>query len=79
MFSSFIIVAQPTGSDGEAVTQYVKNASGHSARLDVRIICLLDPDIVKNYVELSDIGIQKRIQFFIFHDLFSSQMLYYIH
>jgi hypothetical protein len=55
-YSSFIIVAQPTGSEGAAVTQYTKNTSGHSARLNLRIICLLDPDIIKDYIELSDIG-----------------------
>ena len=55
-YSSFIIVAQPTGSDGAAVTQYTKNTSGHSARLNSRIICLLDPDILKDSIELPDIG-----------------------
>jgi hypothetical protein len=54
--SSFIIVAQPTGSDGAAVTQYTKSTSGHSARLNTRIICLLDPDILKDSIELSNIG-----------------------
>ncbi len=54
--SSFIIVAQPTGSDGTAVTQYTKSTSGHSARLNTRIICLLDPDILKDSIELSNIG-----------------------
>ena len=55
--SAFIIVAQPTGSEGAAVTQYTKNNSGHSARLNCRILCLLDPDILKDYIELSNIGI----------------------
>ncbi len=57
--SSFIIVAQPTGSDGAAVTQYTKSTTGHSARLNTRIICLLDPDVLKDCVELSSIGIVK--------------------
>lgn len=60
--SSFIVVAQPTGSDGTAVTQYTKNGSGHSARLTTRIICLLDPDILKEYIELSDIGMNSHFE-----------------
>jgi hypothetical protein len=54
--SSFIIVAQPTGTEDTAVTQYTKTSSGHSARLNCRIICLLDPVLLKDYIKLSDIG-----------------------
>ena len=57
-YSSFIIVAQPTGSDGAAVTQYTKNGSDHTARLNTRIVCLLDPDILKDHIELSEIGMK---------------------
>ena len=56
MCSSFIIVGQPTGSDGAAVTQYIKSTSGHLARLNSRIVCLLDPDILKDRIEVSKIG-----------------------
>ncbi|CAF1545047.1 unnamed protein product [Rotaria magnacalcarata] len=54
---SFIIVAQPTGPENVPVTQYIKTASGHTARLHARIICLLDPDILKDYLELSAIDV----------------------
>ncbi|CAF1212523.1 unnamed protein product [Rotaria sordida] len=54
---SFIIVAQPTGSDGLAVIQYMKNGFSHTAKLHSRIICLLDPDILTNYIELSKIDV----------------------
>ncbi|UJR22440.1 hypothetical protein I4U23_025500 [Adineta vaga] len=54
---SFIIVAQPTGAEGAAVTQYIKSTSGHFARLNTRIICLLDPVILHNYIDLSDIDV----------------------
>ncbi len=62
-------MAQPTGQDGAAVTQYTKGTSGHSARLNTRIICLLDPDIFKNDIELSSIGkqqLKKEILYFYF-------------
>jgi hypothetical protein len=52
-------VAQPTGQDGAAVTQYIKGTAGHSARLNTRIICLLDPDIFKDGIQLSNIGKQQ--------------------
>ena len=55
--SSFIIVAQPTGSEGAAATQYIKSNSGHYARMNTRIVCLLDPVILQNSITLSDIGI----------------------
>ncbi|CAF4631911.1 unnamed protein product, partial [Rotaria sp. Silwood2] len=54
---SFIIVAQPTGSEGAAVTQYIKNGFSHTAKLHSRIICLLDPDILADYIELSHIDV----------------------
>lgn len=54
---SFIIVAQPTGPENVAVIQYTKTSSGHSARLNTRIICLLDPDIFKDDIQLSDIDV----------------------
>ena len=54
--SSFMIVAQPTGSEGTAVTQYVKTNGEHSARLHCRLICLLDPVLLKDDIRLSEIG-----------------------
>ncbi|CAF1455081.1 unnamed protein product [Rotaria sp. Silwood1] len=54
---SFVIVAQPTGSDGTAVTQYIKNGFSHTAKLHSRIICLLDPDILGDSIELSNIDV----------------------
>ncbi|CAF0767474.1 unnamed protein product [Adineta ricciae] len=54
---SFIIVAQPTGSEGAAATQYIKSSSGHFARMNTRIVCLLDPVILQNLITLSDIDV----------------------
>ncbi|CAF0873749.1 unnamed protein product [Adineta steineri] len=54
---SFIIVAQPTGSEGAAATQYIKSTTGHFAKLNTRIICLLDPVILKDYIDLSTIDV----------------------
>jgi hypothetical protein len=63
-FSSVIIVAQPTGPDGVPVTYYTKNNLSPSAKLNVRIICLLNPDVLQNYIELSNIGINHTIIFY---------------
>lgn len=54
-----MIVAQPTGSEGTAVTQYIKTNGEHSARLNCRLICLLDPVLLKDDIDLSDIGTVK--------------------
>jgi len=60
LFSSFIIVAQPTGPYGVPVADYAKDnypSSGKFAKINVRIICLLNLDVLQNDVELSNIGI----------------------
>jgi len=64
LFSSFIIVAQPTGPDGVPVADYVRGSNRSSekfAKINVRIICLLNHDILQNDVQLSNTGINHTI------------------
>jgi len=64
LFSSLIIVAQPTGPDGGPVADYVTDnhrSSAKFAKLNVRIICLLNLDILQNVVQLSNTSINHTI------------------
>ncbi|CAF0838540.1 unnamed protein product [Rotaria sordida] len=54
---SFIIVVQPTGPDGVPVTHYKTDKFGQSAKLNARIVCLLDSDVLQNSVRLSNIDV----------------------
>jgi hypothetical protein len=56
MFSSFIIVAQPSIPECVAAAKYEKTNNVYSAKLYTRIICLIDPDIVNQYFTLSSVG-----------------------
>ena len=51
-----IIVVQPSGTDCVAMTKYEKIGEDFVAKLKMRIICLLDPNIVKKCLGLSNIG-----------------------
>ncbi len=55
-FSCLVIVVQPSGTDCPAVTKYEKVGKEYLAKIKTRIICLLDPNRVKNHLGLSDVG-----------------------
>jgi hypothetical protein len=57
MSSSFIIVAQPSVPECVAATKYEKDVNGtYSAKLNTRIICLIDPDTLDQCCTLSNVG-----------------------
>ncbi len=56
IYSSFIIVAQPSIPECVAAAKYEKINNTYSAKLYTRIICLLDPDIIEKHIILSNVG-----------------------
>ncbi len=56
MFSSFIIVVQPSIPECVAATKYEKMNNTYLAKLNTCIICLLDPDKVEKNFKLSNVG-----------------------
>jgi hypothetical protein len=56
LFSCFIIVAQPSVPECVAATKYEKSNNTYLAKLNTRIICLLDPEKVEKTFKLSNVG-----------------------
>ena len=56
IFSSFIIVAQPSIPECVAATKYEKTSDKYVAKLYSRIICLLDPELIARHFYLDDIS-----------------------
>jgi hypothetical protein len=51
-----IIVVQPSGTDCVAVTKYERVQNDFLVKIKTRIICLLDPDRVREFLEFSEVG-----------------------
>jgi hypothetical protein len=51
-----VIVVQPSGTDCLAVTKYEKVGDAFLAKVKTRIISLLDPTRIKQYLEFSTVG-----------------------
>ncbi|CAF1454995.1 unnamed protein product [Rotaria sp. Silwood1] len=54
---SFIIINQPSIPECVAATKYDKSDNTYSAKLHARIICLLEPDTVKNSLQFSNVAV----------------------
>ena len=54
--SCLIITAQPSSSECVAMTKYEKVGKDYLAKINTRIICLLDPHRIEQYMKLSDIS-----------------------
>ncbi|CAF1639503.1 unnamed protein product [Rotaria magnacalcarata] len=54
---SFIIVAQPSGTDCVAATKYEKIGQDFLAKIKTRIICLLDLKKIRSYLQYSHIDV----------------------
>ncbi|CAF3638850.1 unnamed protein product [Rotaria sp. Silwood1] len=54
---SFIIIKQPSIPECVAATKYDKSDNTYSAKLHARIICLLEPDTVKNSLQFSNVAV----------------------
>lgn len=56
MSSCFIIVQQPSIRECVAATKYEKLDNCNKAKLSVRIICLIDPNLIDIHLELPPVG-----------------------
>lgn len=54
--SSFIIVAQPSIPECATAVKYEKLGKTYEARLNSRIVCLLDVDEIQTHFTFSDIS-----------------------